>query len=322
MRKALIVGINMYKHVTPLHGCVNDAVAVHELLSRNEDGSKNFDCVLLAEQEKCITRKILKSKITELFSGDCDIALLYFSGHGGVLSTGGYLVPSNSETVDDGISIHDVMTLSYQSRAKNRILIFDCCFAGIAGQSQYSSNSELKEGTTILAAATKDQYAVEMNGSGLFTKLLVDSLRGSAANLLGEVTPGSVYAHIDQSLGSWSQRPVFKTNVQKFVSLRKVKAPISSQELREIVKYFPFPGHLYKLSPEFEPERNFDIESPIPSPDPEKTKIFSLLQKYNRLNLLVPVDAPHMWHAAVYSKSCKLTALGEHYRAIVEKGHL
>lgn len=52
----------------------------------------------------------------------------------------------------------------------------------------------------------------------------------------------------------------------------------------------------------------------MPLPDPEHTKIFSVLQKYSRLNLLVPVGAPHMWHAAMEGKTCRLTALGEHYR--------
>ena len=45
--------------------------------------------------------------------------------------------------------------------------------------------------------------------------------------------------------------------------------------------------------------------------------IFAILQKYNRVNLVVPVDAPHMWDAAVESKTCTLTALGEHYRRLV-----
>jgi hypothetical protein len=73
---------------------------------------------------------------------------------------------------------------------------------------------------TIFTASTKGQYAAEANGGGVFTGLLIDALGGAAANLIGEVTPGGVYAHIDQSLGNWSQRPVFKTNVKKFVSLR------------------------------------------------------------------------------------------------------
>ena len=50
--------------------------------------------------------------------------------------------------------------------------------------------------------------------------------------------------------------------------------------------------------------------------------IFAILQKYNRLNLLVPVNAKHMWNAAMESKSCKLTALGEHYRKLVSKNRI
>jgi hypothetical protein len=47
-----------------------------------------------------------------------------------------------------------------------------------------------------------------------------------------------------------------------------------------------------------------------------KTAIFRLLQNYARVNLVRPVDAPHMWHAAMENKSCELTVLGEHYRGL------
>jgi hypothetical protein len=90
-----------------------------------------------------------------------------------------------------------------------------CCDSGALGDSHTNKQiSEIAEGMTLLTASTKGQYAAEQNGGGLFTDLLLDALGGAAANLVGEVTPGSVYAHIDQSLGSWSQRPVFKTNVK------------------------------------------------------------------------------------------------------------
>ena len=52
----------------------------------------------------------------------------------------------------------------------------------------------------------------------------------------------------------------------------------------------------------------------MPPPNLENTKKFAVLQKYNRVNLVVPVDASHMWHAAMRSKSCRLTVLGEHFR--------
>ena len=50
--------------------------------------------------------------------------------------------------------------------------------------------------------------------------------RSEFASIIGNISPGSVYAYIDRSLGPWEQRPVFKTNVNRFVSLRKVNPPI------------------------------------------------------------------------------------------------
>ena len=42
MKKALVVGIDEYQ-TCPLSGCVNDAIAISELLETNGDGSPNFD---------------------------------------------------------------------------------------------------------------------------------------------------------------------------------------------------------------------------------------------------------------------------------------
>lgn len=75
------------------------------------------------------------------------------------------------------------------------------------------------------------------------------------------------------------------------------------------------------MDPTFEPELKGRDEG-MPLPIEEHTEIFSVLQKYNRLNLLKPVNAPHMWNAAMESKSCKLTALGEHYRKLAENNRI
>jgi len=320
MNKALIVGIDFYENMKPLYGCVNDAYAVKSALERNSDGTINFAIKILAGTgpSNPVTRVELRDQVRELFRGDPEIALLYFAGHGYIENTGGYLIPSDSQTGDDGIVLSDVMTYANQSEARNRIIVLDSCHSGIAGNLTSSTvTAELKEGTTILTASDKDQYASEVNGSGVFTTLLVDALNGAAGNLVGDVTPGSVYAHIDQSLGPWDQRPLFKTNVKSFVSLRKVQPPISLAELQRITEFFPTPGFEFDLNPSFEPERCGN-EQNIPAPDPANVAMFAILQRYNRVNLVVPVDAPHMWHAAMESKSCKLTVLGEHYRRLRE----
>ena len=312
MRKALVVGVDFYDKISGLHGCVGDAYNVKTVLDRHGDGSINFGVKLLTATGSSdrVTRAEIKEAVRELFKDDSEIALFYFAGHGHIEATGGYLCGSDCATGDDGLSLADVVVLANASKARNKIIILDSCHSGIAGNQPLGAQAaELTDGLTILTASTADQYATEENGSGIFTTLLVDALSGAAGNLLGDVTPGSVYAHVDQSLGPWQQRPVFKTNVKTFVSLRKVQPPIALTDLQRITEFFPEAGRDFPLDPGYEPESG--------APDPEKTKAFAILQKFNRINLVVPVDAPHMYFAAMESKACKLTVLGEHYRRLV-----
>jgi hypothetical protein len=278
------------------------------------------------DQFSIVSRDQLRQSVKDLFEGEADIALLYFAGHGYIEETGGFLCASDCRDGHDGLPISDIMTWATKSTAKNKIIILDSCHSGVAGERAIKKGtSEIGEGMTILTASTAEQYAYEgPNGApGVFTNLLVDALGGAAANLVGEVTPGSIYAHIDQSLGPWAQRPVFKTNVQTFVSLRKAEPPIPLEDLRALAAHFPVPGYEFKLDPAFEPERSEQQKQnpAIPPPDPKKNKIFAVLQRYVRVHLVRPVGAskPHMWHAAMESKSCKLTILGEHYRDLVAR---
>ena len=330
MRKALIVGIDHYTHIKPLSGCVNDAHAVKAILERHADGTVNFVTprVLTGTgSADIVERKDLKDAVRELFAGDADIALLYFAGHGYLEDTGGFLCAGDCKTGDDGFSLAELMTLASKSNARNKVIILDSCHGGIAGDRPTAQGiAEINEGMTILTASTAEQYAMEVpgGGAGVFTNLLVDALSGAAANLVGDVTPGSVYAHIDQSLGPWAQRPVFKTNVKSFVSLRKATPPIPLADLQALAIHFPDAGYNFKLDPAYEPERSQEQRNDpkIPPPDPEKTAVFAVLQKYVKVNLVRPVGAPHMWHAAMQSKSCELTVLGEHYRKLVANGLL
>lgn len=326
MRKALVVGIDYYVNVSPLYGCVNDSFAVKSMLDRHADGSVNFGVrhITGTSPTDTVERDELRRAIDELFAGDGEVSLLYFAGHGYIEATGGYLCSSDVRTGNDGVALADIMTMANRSRVANRVIVLDSCHSGVAGGSALQHNvAEISDGVTILTASTDEQYANEENGAGVFTSLLVDALGGAAANLVGEVTPGGVYAHVDQSLGPWAQRPVFKTNVKRFVSLRKVRPPLELAELQRISEFFPTAGYQMQLDPTYEPERNGSAAtSPkdTPPPDPDHNAVFAILQKYNRVGLLVPEGAPHMWHAAMESKTVRLTALGEHYRRLAAKG--
>jgi Caspase domain len=328
MRKALIVGIDYYANIGNLSGCVNDAYSVKTVLERNADGTLNFSApqVLTGTSPvQSVQKKDLKDSVRKLFADDSEIALFYFAGHGYIEDTGGFLCGSDSETGDDGLALAEVMTLVNTSKARNKVIILDSCHSGVAGNSTMAAGlAEISDGVTVMTASTADQKAYEApgGGAGVFTSLFVDALSGSAANLVGDITPGSVYAHIDQSLGPWAQRPVFKTNVKTFVSLRKAEPPIVLADLQALTKHFPTSDFEFRLDPSFEPERFEEQrqDPAIPLPNPVNTAVFSVLQKYVKVNLVRPVGAPHMWHAAMQSKSCELTVLGQHYWSLVNKG--
>lgn len=320
MKKALVVGINYYPNAGSLHGCVSDAYAVSQVLMRHMDGQLNFDVkqVTAVDATTAISRKQLKEDVISLFADDSEIALFYFAGHGHVEDAGGYLVTSDCADGDNGLPLEEVLGFANESKAKNKILILDSCYSGAAGTPKsLGDKALLSEGMTILTASSKDQYAQEVNGSGVFTSLLVDALNGGAANLLGDITPGSIYAHIDQSLGAWEQRPIFKTNVKAFTSLRTVAPPIQLSDLKQITALFQTASYEFPLDPSFEPQ------PPAPnhgiSPDPENNRKFAILQKLNRLNLVKPVGEEHMYFAAMNSKPCRLTVLGEHYWNLITK---
>src|SRR6267154_6571071 len=104
MRKALIVGIDHYVHISSLSGCVNDAHSVKAVLERNSDGTLNFAApqVMTGTSSTQVVRKRdMKDAVRELFADDAEIALFYFAGHGYIEDIGGFLCASDADTGDD-----------------------------------------------------------------------------------------------------------------------------------------------------------------------------------------------------------------------------
>ncbi|MFT3911060.1 MAG: caspase family protein [Ferruginibacter sp.] len=309
MRKALVVGINNYPS-SPLHGCINDATDFKTIMRVNGDGSPNFDVSL---ETNINSKGQLKGLIKKLFEGKVDTALLYFSGHGYLNELGGYIVTPDFKKYDEGISMDEILTIATRSKTDNKIIILDCCHSGAFGSPAIdnSTAAHLIDGMTILTASKDTESAMEVNGHGVFTNLLLDALQGGAADIRGRITPGSIYSFIDQSLGSWDQRPVFKTNVTRFTCLRTVTPSISDEILRKLTAYFKTPQEEYLLNPSYE---DTNIEEALPL----NVAIFKNLQKMARVGLVVPVGEEHMYDAAQKSKKCKLTALGYHYWRLVK----
>ena len=318
MRKGLFIGINDYKHISRLSGCSNDAMAMASVLKTDANGDPNFKNVVLTSAEDHLSREKLEDQMRELFSGDCNVALLYFAGHGGFDTDNdeGMLLPQDYRNTKDGIRISDILNWAAKAtRIKNKVIILDCCQSGAAGEVRAlrSESRVVGEGMTILTACKKEESALEGAQHGVFTGLLLQALHGGAANILGKITPGSLYSFVDNALDAWEQRPVFKTNVSQFISLREVSPLIPKEILRKLPEWFSEAESVFPLDPSYEPtEAAFQ---------PEHGEVFAQLQKCNRHSLIEPMDAEHMYYAAIHSTGCRLTALGAYYRELALKGH-
>ena len=295
---------------------VNDATTIRTVLATHGDEAPNFHTMLMTAPSEAVTRPKLREAITRLFDTDCDIALLYFSGHGFVRSADGCIVTTDFESYDEGIQMTEILKLANSSPVKNKVIILDCCHSGHIGTPNFGEGglAQLSEGLTVLTASRDSEVAMEEGGGGVFTKLVVAALQGGAADLRGHITPGSIYAYVDQALGAWDQRPIFKTNVTQFTSLRQVRPQVPLETLRKLVHYFPSPQEDHALNPSYE-----DTEKGC---DPAKVKIFKDLQKMEGVGLVVPVGEEHMYYAAMHSTACKLTALGAQYWRLAKENKL
>lgn len=313
MKKGLIVGLNKYPSCE-LQWCDNDAIAMNNLIESNGDGSPNFDVKLITD---ACDKDCLQSNIQALFNDETDVALLYFSGHGAD-QDGGYLVTTDFTSSCYGVRMTDVLEWANASKCRNKVIILDCCFSGQMGESLLVNNSSvLGEGVTIMAASRPWQSSMEDSDiqHGVFTDLLIQGLKGGAADISGNITPASLYSFVDQSLGAWQQRPVFKTNISQFLPIRTINAKVPKATLRKISKYFVNSSDEYKLDPSYEFTNDPSVEHNVVEPyaDPDKVAIFKELQLFESVGLIEPVGTDHMYFAAMESKACKLTALGLHY---------
>ena len=152
---------------------------MERLLGRDEDGSLNFDTMLLTSDHETVTRACLRERIKSLFADPADVALLYFSGHGTENDLGGYLVTTDADAYDEGVWLTEVLT--YANRARHIaeiVIIVDSCHSGWLGAVPAADNTHasLREGLSILTASRASQVSMEEGENGVFTTLVCAAL--------------------------------------------------------------------------------------------------------------------------------------------------
>ncbi|MFO0874549.1 MAG: caspase family protein [Phycisphaerales bacterium] len=335
--RALLVGINKYDHKNRLTCCRHDAEAMAEALSTNDDGGVNYDCEVLGGQDGSVDKPTLKDRLRNwLFAPDwTDDSLFYFAGHGAETLLDGRLITTD-KTDDDALPMFEVLKIASLGKARNTTIILDCCHAGHAGNvpalgaATGAALATLPFGMSILAAASQRESADESDalGHGLFTAALLAGLRGGAADLRGHVTPAGLFAYAQSFFSAGEQQPVFKAHVQSLEPIRKCKARVADDLLRELKSLFPRDPKSGEpkpitLDPSWDVEAGRQQKPAVPL-NPKNNEKFWKLRALEGAGLLKvePFDAasvgapkgqdvkPTLFWAAYYSKRAALTPFG------------
>ncbi|GHO90762.1 hypothetical protein KSF_008100 [Reticulibacter mediterranei] len=246
-RLAVVVGVNgpSAPGRAPLRYAVEDAEAMAQVLQSEACGFELFAAPLLGEQAPT---SAIKQAILGLISslGEQDTALFYFSGHAEAILIDAnlddvYLISHDFQPAwirydkDAQLSLRWLRRCFFEhERAKNILIILDCCYAGRFRDSapdlyldelqhrlryyfgEPGAESLARRGGVRLAlTATGETVAKEADGHGLFTGHLLAALRGEqeqAINEQGQITFASLVDYLNAVMPNAQQPHDFGAN--------------------------------------------------------------------------------------------------------------
>ena len=164
-KKALVIGIDNYPS-KPLTGCVNDARAIAQLFARHGNGEPNFDVELITAPQpnadgsipsghrsgngKLPERRhhtvMLRQKDPRLVQGRQlrYHTVLFFRPwhdyqHRRPCDYNGF-----HRSYDEGIPMDEILGYANESKAREKIIILDCCHSGAFGSPTISGKNVSK----------------------------------------------------------------------------------------------------------------------------------------------------------------------------------
>jgi uncharacterized caspase-like protein len=192
---AVVVGVNQYPHggrgFPNLNYAVNDAKQVSEKLR-----DLGFDVKLLLDKD-ATRQNVIKALADDIGANakENDRIVFYFAGHGATKEKAdktnmGYILPADynpAHHVSTAISMQQLRDISADIKAKHVLYAMDSCFSGGLLTSrgkqptqgagyQYLTNITKTRAHVVITAGGKDQTVKEDDGSGVFTKILVEAL--------------------------------------------------------------------------------------------------------------------------------------------------
>ncbi|QDU61482.1 Caspase domain protein [Planctomycetes bacterium Pan216] len=201
-RWAVIIGVNEYldTRVRNLRYCVSDAHLLNDTLVQYCGYDADNVLLITDRQQKAHLRPMKRNLTTQVrdwlsYPGEEDTVLVYFSGHGFIdRAAQGYLAPQDCDRdalIKTALRTQELRDMLNECKAKQKILILDCCHAGAAKGDEGTeavSNPTLSKvfedakGLMTIASCTSNEKSQEWSTlkHGLFTYFLAEGLRGSA----------------------------------------------------------------------------------------------------------------------------------------------
>ncbi len=345
-KRALVVGVDTYDmqlQVSNLLGAVDDATKFGGLLETHHDGGPNWDVTLLVSEDdddrqpRAVGRRTLNDAIDRLFDVPAELdpdrqilpptvdLLFYFSGHALRRGTRRIaLCARDGESID----LSALMIAVGEAHAKSVTIILDCCFSGIMG-----ADLLVPENVTILTASRSDQTAREdTRRGGLFSDRLLGGLRGAAGDLLGTVTPLSLYAHASGAFAEGHQRPTFRSNSIQPVVLRRAEPHVPIERLTQLTTIFRSTTAKVHLTMAHEGDKtdpaytNRRDPHRLPYTGTVKQVELDHLKAYRDAHLVASDDGRDFWFLCADEvwerKTVSLTPLGEYFWELTKAGLL
>ncbi len=211
--RALIIGINKYKNVSPLSYAVNDAMEIKDLLI-NEFNFPEENIAFLINEEAS-KDNILKS-FARLTKDDIELderIFIFYAGHGetrsGIYGEVGFLVPHDSviEDLSTFIRWDELTKNSELIRAKHILFIMDACYGGLAltrgigpGSTRFLNDMMLRYSRQVLTAGKADETVADSGGPlpnhSVFTGHLIEGLKGKAVTENGVLTANGLMTYV------------------------------------------------------------------------------------------------------------------------------
>lgn len=218
-RKALIIGINKYKNVSPLVYACDDAEEVAKILIDKFNFAKNG--IILLKDDKATKDRIMKAfhGFTQNNTNPDDKLIVFFAGHGHTITGNrgevGFLVPVDAKPNETSTLIRwdDLTRNAELVKAKHILFIMDACYGGLAitrapsvGSRRFLKDMCQRYSRQVITAGKADETVADAGGPlpnhSIFTGHLLQGLNGAAATNEGIITANGIMSYVYEKVGN------------------------------------------------------------------------------------------------------------------------